>query len=98
MEFVGLVIIVIIAYIICEALKGIAFRLNDWRYRRRQRKRRYQRRQERYNQIMERQKDRFLFFIELHKPVPQKKNEKRQTVIYRGHFAKQAKETEDLKK
>ncbi|NDO20176.1 hypothetical protein FMM68_11010 [Lachnospiraceae bacterium MD329] len=89
MEFVGLAIIVIIAYIICEDLKGIAFRLRNWYNRRRQ---------ERYNQIMERQKDRFLFYIEIHKPVPQKKKEKRQTVIYRGHFAKEAKETEDLKK
>lgn len=47
---------------------------------------------------MKRQKDRFLFYIEIHKPVPQKKRENRQMVVYKGHFAKEAKETEDLKK
>lgn len=95
MEFVGLFIVVIISHLIYEACTGvISYLRNKWR----KRKRRYQRRQERYNQIMERQKDRFLFYIEIHKPVPQKKRENRQTVVYKGHFAKEAEETEDLKK
>lgn len=98
MEFVGLFIIVIIAYIICEVFKRIVLYLRNLYNRRRKRKSRYQWRQERYNQIMKRQKDRFLFYIEIHKPIPQKKKEKRQTVIYRGHFAKEAEETEGLKK
>lgn len=98
MEFVGLVIIVIILCMIYEAFKKVVLYLRDLCNKWRTRKSRYQRRKERYNQIMERQKDRFLFYMEIHKPIPQKKKEKRQKVVYRGHFAKEAKETEDLKK
>lgn len=95
MKFVGLFIVAIISHIIYEACAGaVSYLRNRWR----KRKRRYQRRQERYNQIIERQKDRFLFYIEIHKPVPQEKKQNRQTVIYKGHFAKEAKETEELKK